>query len=222
MSTERAEDVEVPDPPDPFEPAVETLTAGSRLFRVFTAAPGRHVTTFNPGHGGPHRFSFFSRPPVPVLYAAETEVAAACASLLHDVPLVGGQLLPENYEHSVVGAVVTTRELRLAKFNGVGLRRLGVDAPRLTASPPRTYRRTVAWAQAAHEVQVDGVQLDGAVWRSARCNSDRAYIVFGDRVHARDLRVATDYGRVFTTGPDLDWLVDLCAYLNVDVLTRTP
>lgn len=208
---------EVPPPPEPFEPLIEELPAGSRLYRTFTAATDRHVTTFNPGFGRPNRFSLFGDPPVPVLYAAQTEIAAVCESLLHDVPLMGGLLLPEDYERSVAGALETTRELRLAVFHGVGLRRLGVDVRRLTASPARTYKDTVAWGRAAHSVG-----LDGAVWMSARCNTDRAYVFFGDRVHEDDLRVATDYGRVFTTGPDRDWLVDLCAYMKVDVITRIP
>ncbi|WP_448072273.1 RES family NAD+ phosphorylase [Georgenia yuyongxinii] len=210
-------EVTVPAPPEPFDPVVEVLPAGSHLYRTFSAAPDRHVTTFNPGFGGPHRFSFFDDPPVPVLYAAQTEVAAVCESLLHDVPLTGGRLLPENYERSVAGALETARELRLAAFHGLGLRRLGVDAPQLTASPARTYRETVRWGAAAH-----AAGLDGAVWMSARCNTDRAYVLFGDRVGSDDLRVATDYGRVFAIGPDRDWLVDLCAFVNVDVLTRTP
>lgn len=210
-------EVTVPAPPDPFAPAIEVLPAGTRLFRTFSAAPGRHVATFNPGYGGPHRFSYFGDPPVPVLYAAESDAAAICESLLHDVPLSGGRLMPEQYERSVAGALEAARDLRLADFHGAGLRRLGVEANQLTASPARTYRATVAWAEAAH-----AAGLDGAVWMSARLNTDRAYVLFGDRVDDSDLRVVTSYGRVFTTGPDRDWLVDLCAVMKVDVLTRAP
>lgn len=207
----------MPPPPVPFDPAIAELPAGSRLYRAFSAAPDRRVTTFNPGYGGPHRFSFFGDPPVPVLYAAQTETAAICESLLHDIPLAGGRLIPEQYERSVAGPLETTRELRLAVFHGLGLRRLGVEPNQLTSSPARTYRATVAWARAAH-----AAGLDGAVWMSARLNTDCAYVFFGDRVHENDLHVVASYGRVFTTGPDRDWLVDLCAFLKVDLLTRTP
>ncbi|WP_394214372.1 RES family NAD+ phosphorylase [Brachybacterium vulturis] len=209
-------EVAVPAPPEHFDPLVDVLPAGSRLYRTFSAAPDRHVTTFNPGYGGPHRFSFFGDPPVPVLYAAQSEIAAVCESLLHDVPLTGGRIMPEHYERSVTGALETTRDLRLAVFHGLGLRRLGVEPVQLTASPARTYRATVAWARAAH-----AAGLDGAEWMSARLDTDRAYIFFGDRVREDDLRVVTSYGRVFVTGPDRDWLVDLCASVKVDVLTRT-
>src|SRR5699024_12862357 len=133
---------------------------------VVTAAPDRHVTTVDPGAGS-GRFSFYGNPIVPVLYAAQTEAAALCESLLHDVPLTGGRLLPEQYQRCVAGALETTRELRLAAFHGIGLRRLGVEAAHLTASPAYTYARTVAWAKAAHDAGFDGV-----VWMSARCNTD--------------------------------------------------
>lgn len=129
--------------------------------------------------------------------------AALCESLLHDVPLTGGRLVPEHYERSVAGALETTRPLRLATFHGLGLRRLGVESVQLTASPARTYGATVACAQAAH-----AAGLDRAVWMSARLNTDHANVFFGDRVREQDLRVVTSYGRVFTTGPDRDWLVD--------------
>ena len=210
-------EVTVPAPPDPFDPAIEVLSAGTRLYRTLQAAAGRHVTTFNPGYGGPHRFSFFGDPPVPALYAAQTESAAVCESLLHDIPLSGGRLTPERYERSVAGALQPVRDLRLAAFHGMGLRCLGITPNQLTSTPARTYRATVAWAQAAH-----AAGLDGVVWMSARLNTDRAYLFFGDRVHEDDLRVVTSYGRLFTTGPDRDWLVDLCAFMKVDVLTRTP
>lgn len=206
-----------PAPPSPFEPLIEALPAGSRMYRMFTAARDRHATTFNPGAGGPHRFSFFGNPVVPVLYAAQTEMAALCESLLHDVPLTGGRLLPEQYQQCVAGAFETTRELRLASFRGIGLRRLGVDAAHLTASPPRTYHHTVAWGQAAHDIGLDGV-----VWMSSRCNTDRAYVLFGDRVRRQDLHVAADYARLFTPGPGLDWLIDACASMKVDVLMGIP
>lgn len=210
-------EVTVPAPPDPFDPALEILSAGTRLYRTFEAAADRHVTSFNPGYGGPHRFSFFGDPPVPSLYAAQTESAAVCESLLHDIPMSGGRLPPERYERSVAGALEPVRDLRLATFHGMGLRRLGVEPNQLTSIPPRAYRATVAWARAAH-----AAGLDGAVWMSARLNTDRAYIFFGDRVQEDDLRVVTSYGRLFTTGPDRDWLVDLCAFMKVEVLTRTP
>lgn len=207
--------VGIPSPPDPFDPLTSELPTGTRLVRVFRSGAGRTVATFNPGHGSASRFAFFGAPPVPVLYAAETDTAAVCESILHGVPLVGGRLVPEQYEPMVAGAVRTTRPLRLAALHGLSLRRLGVEASQLTGSPSRTYGQTVAWAAAAHDAGFDGLE-----WMSRRCHTDRAYVLFGDRVSGDDLDVDRSFARVFAVGPDLDWLIDTCASVKVDVVTR--
>lgn len=173
------------------------------------------MTAFNPGYGAAGRFSFFGDPVVPVLYAAESDTAAVCESILHEVPLVGGRLVPEQYEPMVAGALLTTRPLRLAALHGLSLRRLGVEATQVTGSPSRSYGQTVAWAAAAHRAGFDGLE-----WMSRRCNTDRAYVLFGDRVGDSDLEADPMFARVFATGPDLDWLIDMCASVKVEVLTR--
>src|SRR5690625_4943962 len=97
----------------------------------------------------------------------------------------------------------------------MGLPRLGGRPFLLTDTQRRDYPLTVAWCEAAHREA-----LDGAVWMSGRCNTDRAYVLFGDRVAAHDLRVEPDYARVFAGGPDVEWLIDFCATVGVDVLIR--
>lgn len=208
----------VPQPPEPFSPLVETLPAGSDLIRVFSGRPGRTPATFNPGsgRGGRSRFAFFGDPRVPVLYAAGTERAAVCETILHDVPLAGGRILREDLEGVVSARVSPVRDLRLASFRGPGLRRLGILPQQLTHTDARWYPRTVRWAQAAHDVG-----LDGAVWMSYRCNTDPAYVLFGDRVSAPELEVSDSYARVLSSGPDLAWLIDLCASMKVEVLLTT-
>lgn len=202
----------VPGPPTELDALAEELPAGARLYRVLRAAPGRDATTFNPGHGH-NRFSFFGDPPVPTLYAAQTETAAVRESLLRDVPLRGGVLLPEQYRDCVAAVISPLRPLSLAAFHGVGLRRLGIEPGQLTDTPARDYPRTVAWVEAAHSAGFDGL-----VWMSRRCTTDRAYVLFGDRVSREELQTATDYARIFAAGEDLDWLIDVCATAGVDVL----
>lgn len=203
-----------PAPPDPFEPLEFILEAGTSLYRI--AKNDKYAESFNPGNGGPTRFAFFGAPIVPVLYAAESEVAALCETLLHDIPIEsGGSLLPSDYAGRVAIRLVTQRRLRLAAFMGKGLWALQVEAGDLTGSDPTTYGDTVKWAQAAHTAGFDGV-----VWMSRRLNSDRAYMLFGDRVSPADLEKAVDYRRIFTAGPDLDWLVDVCGPLHVEVIVK--
>lgn len=201
-------------PPDPFRPQQFDLPAGSVIYRV--ASNSRPVNVFNAGHGAPTRWAFFGTPdPVPVLYAAQDEVAAVSETLLHDIPQEGGLLTPDDYRNKLAGRLITRRSLRLASFMGTGLRTLQVEARHLTDSDPTTYAETVHWAAAAHAAGFDGV-----VWMSKRCNTDRAYVMFGDRVDSADLEIDPGYARVFAQGPDRDWLVDLCGALHIEVLVK--
>lgn len=103
----------------------------------------RPIASFNPGKESRTRFAFFGDPTVPVLYAAATETAALAESLLHDIPIAGGNLLWDDYSRSTMGRLRLSRQLRLASFRGLGVRRLGVQASQLTDTPASTYAETV-------------------------------------------------------------------------------
>lgn len=203
----------LPEPPDPFDAEDFVLATGQPLYRVFTNI--RTVNEFNPsGPPASQRFSFFGTPPVPVLYAASTDEAAVCESLLHDIPVTGGSLTPARYRNKVMGLVRPARDLRLAGFAGTGLRRLGVEQGQLTDTAMSQYPRTNRWAEAAHTAGFDGI-----AWMSRKCNNAEAYVLFGDRVTTSDLVLDTGFARVFLTGDGFDWLVDFCTPLHVEVLT---
>lgn len=206
-----------PEPPDPFDPEIDALAAGEPLYRVHSNR--FDATTFNPGMGRPTRFGFFAGEEgttVPVLYAAAAQDAAIAETLLHDVPLAGGLLGYDEYAGTVMSRLRTTRPLRLAALHGLGLRRLHATAEQVTASAASTYPLTVRWAAAAHQVG-----LDGLAWMSRQCNDVKAYVFFGDRC-ADAFTHDASFGRVFATGADLMWLIDLCAPLGVDVLPPPP
>ncbi|WGW12945.1 RES family NAD+ phosphorylase [Saxibacter everestensis] len=203
----------VPAPPEPFEPLEEIIKRDALLFRVFTVAAGRGALSFNPGYGSVTRFGFFGQPRVPILYAADSLEAAVCETLLHDVPVEGGQLLTTNVDRSAAAGIRPTRNLRLAKFHGTGLRRLKVTQAQLTDTPPTKYDRTVRWAEAAYSAGFDGIS-----WMSAKCNTDRAFVLFGgDRVATEDLRIDREHGHIFLAGADREWLIEFCATLHIDV-----
>ncbi|SEH56787.1 RES domain-containing protein [Leifsonia sp. CL147] len=170
---------------------------------------------FNPGAGKGTRFAFFGDPVVPVLYAAETERAAIAESLLHDIPLTGGQLTQSAYQDRRMSQLKTNRDVRLASFMGLGLRRLGVAADQVTTTPAAHYDRTVLWAEAAHTAGFDGL-----VYMSRQCNSDRAYVFFGDRT---DDAFDRDPTYSWNFGDPLDGraqLITFCNVLGVEVLVR--
>lgn len=206
----------VPDRPDPFTPALEVLSKGSLLYRVH--GNKRLGKEFNPGIGGRTRFAFFGDPIVPVLYAATSEEAAISESILHDVPAAGGQVLPRDYQGRVISRIETTTDLRLVPLHGTGLRRLGVEQRQITDIESVHYEWTIRWAEAAHEFTDQDQYAHGIAWMSRRCNSDRAVVLFGDRIPAGALTVQDSYGRAFDLPGDLAWLSDFCAPLHVDVI----
>lgn len=202
-------------PPKPFEPQEYVLPAGSHLFRVFSNS--RTVDKFNPGGGDPTRFAFFGDPKVPVLYAADTEEAAVCESILHDVPPGPGQILSDSFQDKVCAPLTPTRDLRLASLMGDGLRVLGTEAKHVTGTMSTQYHRTVRWAEAAH-----AAGFDGLVWVSNKRNTDRTYVFFGDSVLPGDLKALKGPGRIFAAGTGFDWLVDYLAGLGIDVIITGP
>ena len=197
-------------PPKPFKPAIETLPKGHRLYRVFTNA--RLATEFNPGIGAATRFGFFGKPVVPIMYAADTEEAAIAETLLHAIPVEGGNLLWDNYSRKALALLEVTSELRLAVLHGMKLRQLGVGPEDVTSSPASSYPATVTWAEAAHRCGVDGM-----VWMSRLCNNSKAYVFFGDRC-ADAFAQDTSHARIFASPADQTWLIDFCAPLHIDVL----
>jgi len=52
---------------------------------------------------------------------------------------------------------------------------------------------------------------------SRLCNDAEAYVFFGDKCDDAFAQDST-FGRLFATGADQLWLIDLCAPLHVDVL----
>lgn len=198
-------------PPSPFDADTVVLDPGDALFRVHSNKRAGNV--FNPGNSGNTRFAFFGDPVVPILYAADTQDAAICETLLHSVPVTGGVLRTDQYETTVTSRLLLRRPVRLASLLGLGLRRLGVEARDVTGTDADRYAETVLWAEAAHKAGFEGV-----AYMSRRCNSDHAFAFFGDRVTENDFDIASDYGRAFAFGSDRDWLIDFCAPLNVDVL----
>lgn len=202
-------------PPKPFEPLEFVLPAGSTMYRVFGNT--RTVAEFNPGVGSPTRFAFFGDPKVPVLYAADTEEAAVCESILHEVPPGPGKILYDTIEDRVSARLTPTRDLRLVSLMGDGPRVLGTEAKHVTGTMASQYHRTVRWAEAAHEASFDGL-----VWMSNRRNSDRAFVLFGDKVLPGDVEGLTGHGKIYAAGAGFDWLARYLDGLGIDILIPGP
>lgn len=207
----------VPEPPQPFDPLWEPLSAGTRIFRVHEPrlrdGMSNDGSLFNPGFGSALRWSFFGDPLVPVHYSAASSEAAVHESILHDA-VPSGHLPRTRWIRKVLTPLVTSRELMLAQLHSDGLRRFDIHPRDLTDTDSDQYPFTVEWAHAAHAAGADGV-----VWMSRQLNSIRAYCFFGDRVAPADLKpLPTDpESRIFATPADSEWLYDVALRMRVTV-----
>lgn len=209
--------VNVPAPPEPFDPVSETIPAGTVLYRVHepTLPSGERNdgTLFNPGFGRPSRFAFFGDPPVPVLYAADTPEAAVHETILHDAE--PRSFIPRaTWARKVLTPIRTTTEIRVAAFHSDGLRRFGLFPADLTDTDVTAYPHTVAWAQAAHRAGFAGVS-----YMPRHYNARRDYCLFGSVGAEKQgdvLRAEPEHpsSRMFALPRDTEWLASLAAAMR--------
>lgn len=187
---------------------------GREIHRVFD----HHYPAdrFNPGkHTAVEgRFHFFEDPTgrrVPVLYGAAGDEAAIAETVFHDVPVrgPGRVVLEQRIEPLSLCRLRPTRDLTLIALHGFGLRRLGVRATELTDTEASQYSRTVPWVRALHHAEPTA---DGLAWMSRQHNSQKAVMLFGDRVSSDELHL--QWGpQPLITGPGrrvLDAAANLC------------
>jgi hypothetical protein len=180
-------------PPDPstLDPLFIEIDAGTPLVRVHSM--GRSAADFNPGSGRPSRFGplhLADGTPIPTLYAATTVAGALSESVFHDIPYRGRgkRILVGRLSGQAFSTLIVDRPLRLVHLAGLGLRRLGVRRRDLIESGPGSYDRTGEWALALHG---SPATPSGLVWVSRQDDTARAVLLFGDRVPAGSLRVAS-------------------------------
>lgn len=175
----------VPDPPVPLDLAVDVWPAGTEIVRVHSLA--RSPSAFNPDPGLA-RFRPVNNPTgalVATLFGGEAVEAAFAETVFHDlVPAARRSLSFARIEQRAVSWFQLTRDLRLGQLHGFGLLRAGVKASELTDTPPRTYRQTARWGQAIYE---HPERVDGIAWMSRQFNSQRALMLWGDRVSEADI-----------------------------------
>ena len=125
---------------------------------------------------------------VPSLYAADTLEAATCETIFHDIPVTARRkTVPRTLIQSRThGRLQVRRDLQLVSLRGPDLRRWRISRNSLITPSPSLYRDTARWAEAIHHQFPD---VDGLLWTSSQCDPDTAYLFYGDRVAAGDLRI---------------------------------
>jgi hypothetical protein len=114
------------------------------------------------------------------MYAATNLECAVHETVFHEIQYdakyksIGYQEI-EKLDYSVVR---TRRDLVLAGLEP-DLNRWGLTRRQLIDTFAADYEATAEWAIALHHAFSD---IDGLVWTSRRCDPERAYLLFGDRL----------------------------------------
>lgn len=180
----------VPLPPRPLAAAIcVTLKAGINVHRV-------HLSTyignsFNPCRGGQTRFAPISDKKgncVPSLYAASNLESAIFETIFHDVP--AGTAFKTVRKQDVTirshAELKVKRTLKLVNLYEPNLKKWRISRQNLIASSPKHYGLTTKWAEA---IRHDFPEIEGLVWTSNRCDSERCYLFFGDKVKSTDFEI---------------------------------
>ncbi len=166
----------------------------------------------NPCLGDPTRFAPLVLPSgdcLPTLYAAATFECAVHESIFHDLPYdAPAKFIRLNRVTSrAISWIEVTTDLILASLHEPDLNRLECTRAELIDTPRSAYRMTARWAEAFHRADP---AISGLVWTSRRCDPDKAYVFFEDRLlsgalvvqdrievatSAHHLRQIRDFGR---------------------------
>ncbi len=183
-----------PAPPAPNEHIGEPVLveiAPAELWRVHAGkyAPAQ----FHPGGSGNARFSPIADShgrTIPTLYAASSVEAALMETVFHDVPTPAGDYildLARLEEQAICVSVVQPRRpLLLIDLSTLGLQRLGLRRVDLIDTPVRAYPLTRDWAMWFHQASP---KAHGLIWTSRKDDNAKAFLLYGDRVAAKGLKV---------------------------------
>lgn len=171
-----------------LQPHWVSLPAGTQLWRMHSSrfAAGE-FKPFDPDDPAPGRFHGTSEDPYPCLYAATDPETALAETLLRARPydpMSGMRLIPWAAVRGKSLNVVRTRgELRLVSLcSGAALAAVCQDHLLLEADGPEHYASTRRWAR---EIRAQAPEAMGMIWGSRRNPSQRALVLFGDRLPGR-------------------------------------
>jgi hypothetical protein len=181
----------IPRPPTTF-PAINRvkLPVATDLHRIHNS--DFVSNSFNPCLGRPSRFAPLLRYDlicIPTMYAATTLECAVHETLFHEIQhdaerkSVRFSAIEKN-SHAIVQP---RRDLVLAGLFEPDLNKWGLTRRQLIDTFAADYEATAKWAIALHDAFPD---IDGLAWTSRRCDPEKAYLLFGDRVPPDQLDIA--------------------------------
>ncbi len=184
------------------------------LIRIHASA--FHATQFNPCQGDATRFApiHVEGACVPTMYGAENLRAALAETVLHDVDVADpyASIPRRTLTARSVSVVQTARPLHLISLFRLEMGMMGLtheDHFNFSALANARCRALAAALYQAHP------QADGLIWTSQRDDSQRACLLFGDRVDAA-LSPQTEEALI-RIGPAMDSVLQLLDGLQIDL-----
>jgi hypothetical protein len=171
----------------PGKPVIDTLPAGTSLYRVHSRAFGS--TVFNPTKAAdPHKGGRFDSNDgsYAYLYAGQDFSTAIAEVLIRDLPSgpVPPRVIPRaQLRDRMLSELRVEEPLSLVSLRGADLGHVGQDAW-LTKCSALYYSETREWAKA---IRGWAAGAQGMVWRSCRDEDRFAYVLFADRIGSRTL-----------------------------------
>ena len=177
-----------PAPPERISLLTVPLEQGTVLHRVHKATYA--ADAFNPSILANARFSPLmdgTGSVIPTIYAAHTFDGAAMETVFHDVPYAPGpkQFSRSRLQNQKYSRIEVTQTLILADLTSKSLRSMGIQRNQLIDTEADQYPVTREWARVIH-AQYPNVQ--GLLWVSRQDDTDRAVVLFGDRVSLGAIR----------------------------------
>lgn len=168
----------------PQQPVIECLSAGSLFFRLHRTQ--YRSDSFNPKlsdrYFGGGRFDSTADDKYGYMYLGSTAGVAISETLLRDVPFDGKatrRLSRGEYKDYRLSAVQLTQDINVLSItSGQHLAAVGQDSW-LTQAPGLQYAHTRHWC---HWLRSHVSAASGLVWMSKREPSERALVLFSDRL----------------------------------------
>lgn len=208
-----------PEPPSLLTaPNRIAVTAGKILHRIHDNA--FEPTNFNPCLGRPSRFAPLRTADgacIPTLYAATGYECAVHETVFHEIQHDADRktVRVDAIVRLDYSTVSISRDLVLAALFEPDLNRWGLTRRDLIDTHATAYDATARWAMAIHDADPG---IDGMVWTSKRCDPERAFVFFGDRVQPEDFDEVSR-APIATSGELLDQLRAFAARAGIFVAT---
>lgn len=200
-------------------PNLYALHGGTVLHRVHLKKYG--AAQFNDTAAGNARFSPIRNAGgniIPTIYAAQTFAGAAMETAFHDAPVTGALKTKPKVELEALAhsRIKIDAELVLADLSVKGLSKLGLEKKDLIETDKDAYAMTRSFAEHLHACHP---ALQGLCWVSRKDDTNRAFVLFGDRIRPNAIRAVAGSTKGLVSNDDIyEQILDLAVEIDVRIV----